>query len=96
MHEGIWDQIKSWFSSRTWFLPFLECGTYSFHYSLTSILAFHFKLNCQVCFLLPRIHQNTDAPDGDENMASLVTPLWSTALMLPAPSLPHQQEAATE
>jgi hypothetical protein len=27
----------------------------------------HFKLTCQVYFLSPRIHQTTDAPDGDKN-----------------------------
>jgi hypothetical protein len=43
-------------------------GAYSCHYSLTCVWALRFKLDCQVCFLLPRIHQATDAPDGDENV----------------------------
>jgi hypothetical protein len=43
---------------------------YSCHYSLACVWALHFKFTCQVCFLLPRIHQTTDAPHGDENVVS--------------------------
>jgi hypothetical protein len=42
-------------------------GSYSCHYSLTCVWALHFKLICQVVLLSPKIHQTTDAPDGDEN-----------------------------
>jgi hypothetical protein len=64
-------------------------GVYRCRYFLTCVWALHFKLTCQVCFLLPRIHQTTDAPDGDENELLSQSPqeplLWS-ALMLWAPS----------
>jgi hypothetical protein len=73
-------------------------GVYSCHYSLACVWAFHLKLTCQVCFFLPRIHQTTNAPDGDENNRLSLSPLiplsWST-LMLGAPSSP-QKEAVTE
>jgi hypothetical protein len=42
-------------------------GAYSCHYSLAYVWALHFKLTCQVCFFSPRIHQTTNASDGDEN-----------------------------
>jgi hypothetical protein len=42
-------------------------GVYSCHYSLACVWALHFKLTCQVCFLLPRIHQTTNASDGGKN-----------------------------
>jgi hypothetical protein len=42
--------------------------------TFTCVWALHFKLTCQVCFLLPRIHQTTDAPDGDGNNLLLQSP----------------------
>jgi hypothetical protein len=44
----------------------------------------------QVCFFLPRIHQTTNASDGDENDLLLWSrqPLLWSALMLQAPSAP--------
>jgi hypothetical protein len=42
-------------------------GAYSCYYSLACVWALNFKLTCQVCFFSPRIHQTTDALDGDEN-----------------------------
>jgi hypothetical protein len=50
-----------------------------------------FKLTCQVCFFSPRIHQTTNASDGDENDLVPQSPWqplsWST-LTLRAPSSP--------
>jgi hypothetical protein len=66
-------------------------GAYSCHYSLGCVWALHFKLTCQVCFLLPRVHQTTNAPDGDENdllLRSPLTPLSWSSLILWVPSLP--------
>jgi hypothetical protein len=34
----------------------------------------HFKLTCQVCFFSPRLHQTTNASDGDENDVLLWSP----------------------
>jgi hypothetical protein len=66
-------------------------GVYSCHYSLTCVWALHFKLTCQVCFLSPRIHQTTDAPDGDEN-----DPLVVSHEVVGPFIVPCQQEVITE
>jgi hypothetical protein len=42
-------------------------GAYSCHYSLACVWDLHSKFTCQVSFLSPRIHQTTNASDGDEN-----------------------------
>jgi hypothetical protein len=45
--------------------------------AITLLLVFgplHFKLTCQVCFFSPRIHQTTNASDGDENNLLLQSP----------------------
>jgi hypothetical protein len=66
-------------------------GAYSCHYPLACVWSLRFKLTCQVCFSLPRIHQTTNAFDGDENDLLLWSPWqllsWS-ALMLQAPPPP--------
>jgi hypothetical protein len=49
-------------------------GAYSCHYSLACVRALHFKLTCQVCFFLPRIHRTTNASGGDENDLLLQSP----------------------
>jgi hypothetical protein len=74
-------------------------GPYSCHYSLACVWDLHFKLTCQVCFFLPRLHQTANSSGGDENDLLLWSPWqplsWS-ALTLWAPSSPCQQEAVTE
>jgi hypothetical protein len=85
----VWEQIKSWLPSRTWFLHFL--GPIG---AIILLLVFglcNFKLTCQVSFFSPRIHQTTNASGGDANDL-LLESLWQTlswsALMLRAPSSP--------
>jgi hypothetical protein len=48
-------------------------GAYSYHDSLACVWALYLKLTCQVCFFSLRIHQTTNASDGDKN--NLLT--WS-------------------